>query len=120
DDTQVSGKPEEQLGVFSATKILADASEQGGSAKNVQTYTRKRKEVSTGNSRVSTASRLVSTGDVSTASRLDSTAGVKTMDKGKTVIQESKLPKKIKRRVQVQMSVDQELAQKLLKEERAR
>ncbi|GKD70069.1 hypothetical protein Tco_1324159 [Tanacetum coccineum] len=112
-DTQVSGQPEEQLGVFSATKILADAAEQGGSAKNVQTYTRKRKEVSTGSGGVSTASRLVSNGDVSTASGLDSTAG-------KTVIQESELPKKIKRRVQVQMSVDQELAHKLLEEERAR
>ncbi|GKF91074.1 hypothetical protein Tco_0274775, partial [Tanacetum coccineum] len=76
-DTQVSGQLEEQLGVFSATKILADAAEQGGSAKNVQTYTRR--------------SRFVST-----ASELVNTAGVKAKDKGKAVMQEFEPPKKIK------------------------
>ncbi|GKC23535.1 putative ribonuclease H-like domain-containing protein [Tanacetum coccineum] len=68
DDTQISDQPEEQLGVFSATKILADAAEQGGSVENVQTYTRRRREVSTGSGGVSTANRLVSTADISTAS----------------------------------------------------
>ncbi|GJT21695.1 hypothetical protein Tco_0891632 [Tanacetum coccineum] len=41
-------------------------------------------------------------------------------DKGKAVLQESEPPKKIKKRVQVQMSIDEELAQKVHEEEQAR
>ncbi|GJW66000.1 hypothetical protein Tco_0117884, partial [Tanacetum coccineum] len=48
-------QPEDHLRVFSAAKVLADA------AKNVHTYTRRRKAVSTGSGGVSTASRLFST-----------------------------------------------------------
>ncbi|GJX04862.1 hypothetical protein Tco_0190778 [Tanacetum coccineum] len=92
DDTQISDQPEEQ----------------------------RRREVSTGNDGVSTASRLVSTSDISTASKLDSTAGVKAKDKGKAIMHESEPPKKIKKRVQVQMSVDEELAKKVFEEEQAR
>ncbi|GKC24507.1 hypothetical protein Tco_1026657 [Tanacetum coccineum] len=44
----------------------------------------------------------------------------KRKDKGKAVMQESDPSKKIKKRVQVQMSVDEELAQKLHEEEKAR
>ncbi|GJV30420.1 hypothetical protein Tco_1386868 [Tanacetum coccineum] len=106
DDTQVSGQLEEQLGVFSAAKVLADAAEQGKSDEFVQTYTRR--------------SRLVSTADVSTASELVSTAGVKAKDKGKAVMQESEPPKKIKKKVQVQINVDEELAKKMFEEEQAR
>ncbi|GKC50863.1 hypothetical protein Tco_1073608 [Tanacetum coccineum] len=69
------------------------------SVENVQTYIKRRREVSTGSGGVSTASRLVSTADISTASELDSTAGVKAMDKGKAIMQESEPPKKIKKRV---------------------
>ncbi|GJT55578.1 hypothetical protein Tco_0990632 [Tanacetum coccineum] len=65
-------------------------------------------------------SRLVSTADVSTASELGSTTGVKAKDKGKVIMQESEPPKKIKRRVQVQMSVDEELAKKVFMEEQAK
>ncbi|GKC32668.1 hypothetical protein Tco_1039962 [Tanacetum coccineum] len=56
-------QPEDQLGVFSAAKVLADE------AKNVRTYTRRRRAVSTGSGGVSTASRLFSTTEesVSTA-----------------------------------------------------
>ncbi|GKF77596.1 hypothetical protein Tco_0230066, partial [Tanacetum coccineum] len=46
---------EDQLGVFSTAKVLADA------AKNVHTYTRRRREVGTGSGGVSIASRLFST-----------------------------------------------------------
>ncbi|GKF10714.1 hypothetical protein Tco_0048640 [Tanacetum coccineum] len=83
DDTQVSDQPEEQLGVFSAAKVLADAAEQRKDVENVQTYTRRkrRREVSTGSGGVSTASEL---------------------------------------RVQVQMSIDEELTQKVHEEEQAR
>ncbi|GKD08031.1 hypothetical protein Tco_1187716 [Tanacetum coccineum] len=98
DDTHVSDQPKEQLGVFSAAKVLADAAEQRRDVENVQTYTRRRSAVSTGSGGVSTASELVST------------AGVKAKDKGKAVLQESKPPKKNKKRVRVQMSIDEELA----------
>nr|GFA71973.1 hypothetical protein [Tanacetum cinerariifolium] len=74
DDTQVSGQPEDQLGIFSAAKVLADAAEQGRSVVNVQTYTIQRK-------RVNTASTLVSTADVSTASEMVNIAGLKAMVK---------------------------------------
>ncbi|GJU74941.1 putative ribonuclease H-like domain-containing protein [Tanacetum coccineum] len=87
DDTQVSDQPEEQLGVFSAAKVLTDAAEQRRDVENVQTYTRRRRSISTGNGGVSTTSELVST------------ASVKAKDKGKSVMQESEPPKKIKKRV---------------------
>ncbi|GJR40717.1 hypothetical protein Tco_1216401 [Tanacetum coccineum] len=80
----------------------------------------RRREVSTGSGGVSTASRLVSTADISTVSELDSTASVKAKDKGKAIMHESETPKKIKKRVQVQMSVDEELAKKVFEEEQAR
>ncbi|GJY40894.1 hypothetical protein Tco_0428164 [Tanacetum coccineum] len=83
------------------------------SVENVQTYTRRRREVSTSSGGVNTASRLVSIADISSASKLDSTVGVKAKDKGKAIMHESESPKKIKKRVQVQMSVDEELANKL-------
>ncbi|GJS60181.1 retrovirus-related pol polyprotein from transposon TNT 1-94 [Tanacetum coccineum] len=41
-------------------------------------------------------------------------------DKGKAIMQESEPPKKIKKRVQVQMSIDEELAKNVFKEEQAR
>ncbi|GKA44913.1 hypothetical protein Tco_0737709 [Tanacetum coccineum] len=43
-----------------------------------------------------------------------------TKDKGKAILQESEQPKKIKKRVQIQMSLDEELTQKLHEEEHAR
>ncbi|GJR39805.1 hypothetical protein Tco_1215489 [Tanacetum coccineum] len=127
DDTHVSDQPEEQLGVFSAAKVLADAARIRRGVENVHTYTRRR-TVSTGSGLVSTAGMA----GVSTASGLVSTAGmaqeveinipspVATKDKGKAVMQESEPPKKIKKRVQIQMSIDEELAQKLHEEEQAR
>nr|GEY09519.1 hypothetical protein [Tanacetum cinerariifolium] len=93
----------------------------------VNTYTRRRRAVSTGSEGVSTASRIFSTAEesVSTAgeSMPVSTAdvvqeGVK--DKGKAIMQESEQPQKIKKRVQIQMSLDEELAQKFYEEEQAR
>ncbi|GKB30838.1 hypothetical protein Tco_0870239 [Tanacetum coccineum] len=120
DDTQISDQSEEQLEVFSAATALTDAARRRRSVENVQTYIRRRREVSTGSGGVSTASRLVSTADISTASELDSTAGVKAKDKGKAIMHESEPPKKIKKRVQVQMSVDEELAKKVFEEEQAR
>ncbi|GJS37880.1 hypothetical protein Tco_0536262 [Tanacetum coccineum] len=69
-----------------------------------QTYIRRRRGVST-------ASR-----QVSTASEIGSTPGVKAKDKGKAIMIETEPPKKIKKRVQVQMSIDEDLAKKILEE----
>ncbi|GJR29681.1 putative ribonuclease H-like domain-containing protein [Tanacetum coccineum] len=57
-------QPEDQLGVLSAAKVLADAAK-----RNVYTYTRRIRAVSTGSGGISTASRLFSTAEesVSTA-----------------------------------------------------
>ncbi|GJU16339.1 hypothetical protein Tco_1144305 [Tanacetum coccineum] len=99
-------KPIKKLGILSAAKVLADAAK-----KNVNTYTRRKRAVSTGSEGVSTASRIFSTVEESVsiagASMPVSTA-------------ESKQPKKIKKRVQIQMSLDEKLAQKLHEEEQAR
>ncbi|GJV99822.1 hypothetical protein Tco_1555074 [Tanacetum coccineum] len=120
DDTRIYDQPSEKLGVFSAAIALADATKRRRSVETAQTYTRRRRSVSTGSSRVSTGSKTVSTADVSIASELGSTAGVKAKDKGKAIIQESEPPKKVKKRVQVQMSMDEELAKKVFEEEQAK
>ncbi|GJX72826.1 hypothetical protein Tco_0311421 [Tanacetum coccineum] len=62
--TQGEDQPEDQLGVLSTAKILADAAKT-----NVYTYTRRRRAVSTSSGGISTASRLFSTAEesVSTA-----------------------------------------------------
>ncbi|GKC42316.1 hypothetical protein Tco_1060038, partial [Tanacetum coccineum] len=99
-DSSQEDQLEDQLGVFSAAKVLADA------AKNVHIYTRRRRAVSTGSGRVSIASRLFSTAEesVSTAgaSMPVSTVGmvqevnisipssVVIKDKGKGIMKESK------------------------------
>ncbi|GKA28183.1 hypothetical protein Tco_0714351 [Tanacetum coccineum] len=114
------------------TKVLANAAK-----KNVNTYTRRRRAISTSSEGVSTASRIFSTAEesVSTAGALMSVsiAGMvqqvniiipssseTTKDKGKAIMQESEQPKKIKKRddVQAQIQADEDLAQKLLEEER--
>ncbi|GJV87372.1 hypothetical protein Tco_1531310 [Tanacetum coccineum] len=91
---------EDQLGVFSAAKVLADA------AKNVHIYTRVRRAVSTGSGRVTTASRLFSTVEesVSTvgASMPVSTAGMVqevNKDKCKGIMTESE-PEQTKTKLQ--------------------
>ncbi|GJW98101.1 hypothetical protein Tco_0179909 [Tanacetum coccineum] len=53
--TQGEDQPEDQLGVLSAAKVLADVAKT-----NVHTYTRRRRAVSTVSSGISTASRLFS------------------------------------------------------------
>nr|GEV71555.1 putative ribonuclease H-like domain-containing protein [Tanacetum cinerariifolium] len=83
--------------------------------------------VSTGSERISTASKIFSTAEESVSTAGESVPvsiadvvqeGVK--DKGKAIMQESEQPKKIKKRVQIQMSLDEVLAQKLYEEEQAR
>ncbi|GJW00007.1 hypothetical protein Tco_1555258 [Tanacetum coccineum] len=112
DDTHVSDQPEEQLGVFSTAKVLADAARIRRGVENVHTYTSM--------AGVSTASGLVSTTGMAQEVEINIPSPVATKDKGKAVMQESEPPKKIKKRVQIQMSIDEELAQKLHEEEQAR
>ncbi|GKC61062.1 hypothetical protein Tco_1088660 [Tanacetum coccineum] len=73
---------EDQLGVFSATKVLADAAKE-----NVHTYTRRRRAVSTSSGRISTAEESVNTAS--------SSMPVVIKDKGKAKIDESE-PKQTK------------------------
>ncbi|GJX61224.1 hypothetical protein Tco_0294124 [Tanacetum coccineum] len=80
DETHISDQPEEQLGVFSAATALADAARRRRSVENVQTYIRRRREVSAGSGGVSIASSLVSTADISIVSELDSTAAKKVFE----------------------------------------
>ncbi|GKD61820.1 hypothetical protein Tco_1299329, partial [Tanacetum coccineum] len=91
--TQGENQPEDQLGVLSAAKVLADAAKT-----NVHTYTRRRRAVSTGSSGISTAKESVS---IASASMPVSTVGmvqevnigipspVVVKDKGKGKIKES-------------------------------
>ncbi|GJU53121.1 hypothetical protein Tco_1226835 [Tanacetum coccineum] len=140
--TKVSSQEDQskdQLGVLSAAKVLADTAK-----KNVNTYNRRRRVVSTGSKGVSTASRIFSTAkeSVSTAgaSMTVSTAGMvlqvniiipsssetteTTKDKRKAIIETTKdeanpLVADIDwDDVQAQIQADEDLAQKLLEEER--
>ncbi|GKB55192.1 hypothetical protein Tco_0905945 [Tanacetum coccineum] len=129
-------QPEDQLGVFSAAKVLADA------AKNINTYTRRRMAVSTGSGGVSTTSRLFSTAEesVSTAgaSMPVSTAGtVQEVNKDKAAVRlQEQLDEKERQRIarmyeeaksfnikeweniQATIEADKELSQRIQAEER--
>ncbi|GJW95992.1 hypothetical protein Tco_0177800 [Tanacetum coccineum] len=74
--------------------------------------------VSTAGAEVSAATHDVST-DIATLVYIKRSAS-KAKDKGKAIMQEPKPPKKLKKRVQVQMSVDEELARKVQEEEQAK
>ncbi|GJV79410.1 hypothetical protein Tco_1515280 [Tanacetum coccineum] len=87
--------------------------------------------VSTADAVVTTASASISTVSPPRVSTAEDISGAETLvyirrsaskanDKGKAIMQESEPPKKIKKRVQVKMSVDEELANKVFEEEQAR
>nr|GEW85186.1 retrovirus-related Pol polyprotein from transposon TNT 1-94 [Tanacetum cinerariifolium] len=104
-------RPEDQLGVLSEAKVLADTAK-----KKVNTYTRRRRAVSTGSEGVSTASRIFSTaeGSVSTAgeSMPVSTTdvvqeGVKDKDEANPLVTDVDWDD-----VQAQIQADEELAKK--------
>ncbi|GJV38283.1 hypothetical protein Tco_1410760 [Tanacetum coccineum] len=109
DDTHVCDQPEEQLGVFSAAKVLDDAARIRRGVENIYTYTRRR-TISTSNGGISTASGLVSTVGMAQEVEINIPLPLATKDKGKAVMQEFEPTKKIKKRVQIQMSIDEELA----------
>ncbi|GJT08271.1 retrovirus-related pol polyprotein from transposon TNT 1-94 [Tanacetum coccineum] len=93
-------QPEDQLGMFSATKILADVA-------RVHTYSRRRRIVSTGSGGISTAEELVSTVG---ASMPVSTAG---MDQGSIPLPSSSKDKEVAQRLQeeIDASKRQRMAQ---------
>ncbi|GJR36534.1 hypothetical protein Tco_1212218 [Tanacetum coccineum] len=96
---------EDHLIVISAAKVLADATRKRWEVVNVQSYTKRRREVSTGSGEISTTEESVSTTGasmpVSTAGmvqKASTPSSVATKDKGKSIIQESESPKKMKQR----------------------
>ncbi|GKA60911.1 retrovirus-related pol polyprotein from transposon TNT 1-94 [Tanacetum coccineum] len=80
------------LKILSAAKVLAKASKQKG----------------------------MFTAGASTANEPGSVAGVKAQDKGKAIMIESEPPKKLKKKEQVQLSLDEELDRKIQEEEQAK
>ncbi|GJR56446.1 hypothetical protein Tco_1406967 [Tanacetum coccineum] len=81
-------------------------------------------EISTANLPISTASPpKAPTTEVSTAAAAlvyIRRSALKAKDKGKAIMTEPEPPKKLKKRVQVQLSVDEELARKIQEEDQAR
>ncbi|GKC60275.1 putative ribonuclease H-like domain-containing protein [Tanacetum coccineum] len=115
-----SDQSEDHLKVLSAAKVLADAA-------RVHTYSRRRRAVSTGSGGVSTASRIISTAEepVNTVGVLEPISSAdmvqeRIKDKGKAIMQESEQPSKIKKREYEEISLDEEIAQKLYAEELAK
>ncbi|GJV85486.1 putative ribonuclease H-like domain-containing protein [Tanacetum coccineum] len=84
--TQGEDQPEDQLGVLSAAKVLADAAKT-----NVHTYTRRRRAVSTGSGGISTAgaSMPVSTAGMVQEVNISIPSPVVVKDKGKGKMEES-------------------------------
>ncbi|GJW50020.1 putative ribonuclease H-like domain-containing protein [Tanacetum coccineum] len=115
-----SDHSKDPLKILSAAKVLAEAAKQRRHVVSTQIYTRRRKNVSTGSGGDSTASGILNTARVSTANEPGSTAGVKAQDKGNAIMIESNPPKKLKKKEQVQLSLDEELARKIQEEEQAK
>ncbi|GJX59730.1 hypothetical protein Tco_0291120 [Tanacetum coccineum] len=92
----------DQLGVLSAAKVLADAAK-----KNVNTYTKRKRAVSTGSEGVSTASRIFSIAEESLL------ASETTKDEANPPVADIDWDD-----VQAQIQANEGLAQKLLEEER--
>ncbi|GKE04761.1 hypothetical protein Tco_1396779 [Tanacetum coccineum] len=107
------------------TKVLLEEETPTELIKDLGSGEKGEKEVSTTTVPVSTAGAKVSTGtyDVSIAAAAlvyIRRSASKAKDKGNAIMQEPELPKKLKKRVQVQMSVDGELARKVQEEEQAK
>ncbi|GJX97575.1 hypothetical protein Tco_0353373 [Tanacetum coccineum] len=83
---QGEDQPEDQLGVLSAAKVLADAAKT-----NVHTYTRRRRAVSTGSGGISTTGALmpVSTTGIVQEVNISTPSLVVDKDKGKGKMEES-------------------------------
>ncbi|GKG06446.1 hypothetical protein Tco_0326532, partial [Tanacetum coccineum] len=77
-------------------------------------------ELSTGKNGVNTASGSISTVVVSTANEIDTAAAEKAKEKGKGIMTKPEPPKKLKKRVKLQLSVAEELVRKIQEEDQAR
>ncbi|GKA17707.1 hypothetical protein Tco_0697544 [Tanacetum coccineum] len=99
----------------SATKLIEDLRSGDKCEKEVSTAD---VPVSTAGAEVSTASHDVSTVAATLVYIRRSVSKAK--DKGKAIMQDLEPPKKLKKRVQVQMSVNDELARKVQEEEQAK
>ncbi|GJZ95855.1 hypothetical protein Tco_0668189 [Tanacetum coccineum] len=82
--TQGEDQPEDQLGVLSAAKVLANAAKT-----NVHTYTRKRRAVITSSGGISTAKESVSTAGMVQEVNISIPSPVVAKDKGKGKMKES-------------------------------
>ncbi|GJW89405.1 hypothetical protein Tco_0164745 [Tanacetum coccineum] len=107
------------------TKVLLEETTPTELVEDLGSGEKGEKEISTANVPVSTAGAKVSTAshDVSIAAATlvyIRRSVSKAKDKGKAIIQEPEPPKKLKKRVQVQMSIDEELARKVQEEEQAK
>ncbi|GJY35002.1 hypothetical protein Tco_0420380 [Tanacetum coccineum] len=108
-----SDQSKDHLKVLSAAKVLADAARKRRGVANVTPYTRRKRTISTVEEPVNTAgaSKPVSTADM---------VQEKIKDKGKAIMQESEQQKKIKKKEYQQISLDEEIAQKLYAEKLAK
>ncbi|GKD68138.1 hypothetical protein Tco_1322228 [Tanacetum coccineum] len=109
--------------VLSTAKVLADTSRKKREVVHVQSYTRRKREVSTGSGEISTVEESVSNAgasmSVSTAGMVQQASTpspVVKKDKGKAIMQEFESLKKMKQREQIQISRDKEVALKLQEE----
>ncbi|GKE88551.1 hypothetical protein Tco_1566026 [Tanacetum coccineum] len=93
-------QPEDHLRVLSVANVLADAARKRREVVNVQSYTRRKRAISTCSGEISTAEELVSTAGASMP--------VSTV--------ESESPKKMKQREQIKIIRDEEVALKLQEE----
>ncbi|GJV77662.1 hypothetical protein Tco_1509246 [Tanacetum coccineum] len=100
------------------TKVFVE--DQGSGEKGEREVSTAGAELSTGKDGVNTASGLINTADVSIVSEIDIAAAEKAKEKGKGIITEPEPPRNLKKRVQVQLTVDEELAKMLFEEEQAR
>ncbi|GKB60154.1 uncharacterized mitochondrial protein-like protein, partial [Tanacetum coccineum] len=100
------------------TKIFIEQEEPTELVKDQGSGEKGQPEVTTTNTGVNTTRRT----QVSTAGRIIYTrrGAEKRKDKGKAIMTESEPPKTIKKRDQVQMSIDEELARKVFEEEQAK
>ncbi|GJZ20346.1 putative ribonuclease H-like domain-containing protein [Tanacetum coccineum] len=115
-----SDQYEDHLKVLSAAKVLADVARKRREVANVTPYTRRKRKISTASGDISTAEEPVNTAGalkpVSTADMVQE----RVKDKGKAIMQESEQPRKIKKKEYQQISLDEEIAQKLYAEELAK
>ncbi|GJZ37664.1 hypothetical protein Tco_0583855 [Tanacetum coccineum] len=120
DEDAVQEKQSDDKVLIEEEELTELVENQGSGGKDEREVSTAGAELSTGKNGVNTASGSISTAAVSTASEIDTAAAEKAKEKGKGIMTEPEPPKKLKKRVQVQLTIDEELAKKLFKEEHAR